>query len=114
LRRKIDELESLKAGIQATPAIKIKLGRRKVRYRGLTKTTPQLQTLSALSNLRMARHQFGGLKASEYNYKARKLRRRRKKHAAKRAKTKCQQRSWLNTPRQNEPCTDASPCAELL
>lgn len=40
--------------------LKRQFGYLKVRYRGLKKNTPQIKTLFALSNLRMARHKLMG------------------------------------------------------
>jgi IS5 family transposase len=64
--RLVDELEKLKASIQAKVehpfrVIKRQFGHVKVRYRGLAKNTAQLHTLFALSNLWMARRQLGGV-----------------------------------------------------
>ena len=53
-----EQLEKLKASIRATVehpfrVIKCQLGHRKVRYRGLSKSTSQLLVMFALSNLWM-------------------------------------------------------------
>jgi IS5 family transposase len=56
----VDQVERIKAGIQAKAehpfrVIKRQFGYTKVRYRGLRKNTAQLMTLFSLSNLWMAR-----------------------------------------------------------
>lgn len=59
----IDKIEKFKPGIRAKVqhpfcVVKRQFGYMKVRYIGLKKSTLQLKTLFALSNLWMARHQL--------------------------------------------------------
>lgn len=60
--RLIDGLEKLKVE-HPSRVIKRQSGHVKVCCRGLAKNTAPLHTLFALSNLRMARRQWGGLQA---------------------------------------------------
>ena len=66
--RLMDELEKIKASIRAKVehpfrVIKRQFGHVKVRYRGLDKSTAQLHTLFALSNLWMVRGKLSGVQA---------------------------------------------------
>jgi IS5 family transposase len=60
-----DQIDRIKASVRAKVehpfrVLKRQFGHVKVRYRGLKKNTAQLVTLSALSNLWMARRAIGG------------------------------------------------------
>ena len=64
----VNQAEKLKASIRAKVehpfrVIKRQFGFVKVRYRGLKKSTPQLVTLFALSNLWMVRNKLMGARA---------------------------------------------------